>query len=438
MKRIVHITFLLLLFTLPAHGQIFDNQVKNGSLYSNFGVGLPADFSSSDASGLGLPGVSFSDRYVPGLANPAQWGHSVVSLASGGLTIQNFSASDNFSTKEHSLLTIDRFQVVLPMKPNKFSVSLAMTPLTRSNFQLTNTESQVFGSGSRLDTLSVTTESQGNGGVNSLELGVGWRINNYISVGYAGSLVFASLDNGFFANFEDESFDDLRFDLKTNGTGFGNRFGTFITVPQLLGDRDQLNIGATVTLPVTITGERKQETDRRTGQTTQQTLVDDDGPGLGDGTIRMPMGLAGGLTYKPMPKLSVVTEGLYQQWSDFEFEFNPSRENVMTDRYKLGMGLRYYPFVTGSDKFLSSFKYRLGVSYDTGHLKVNGEQIETLLFSAGLGILSPRGRSNSSIDISLQYGIRGTKNSGLVEENFWGVRLSLNLAEIMFDRRKLQ
>lgn len=58
------------------------------------------------------------------------------------------------------------------------------------------------------------------------------------------------------------------------------------------------------------------------------------------------------------------------------------------------------------------------------------------MFSFGLGILSPK--SNSSVDISFEYGIRGTKAQDLVKEDIWGLRLSLNLAEIMFFRPKLK
>jgi hypothetical protein len=82
----------------------------------------------------------------------------------------------------------------------------------------------------------------------------------------------------------------------------------------------------------------------------------------------------------------------------------------------------------------------LGASYDSGNLKIKGENIKTLLFSAGLGLFSPTKVSgfHSSIDISFYYGIRGTKSHNLVKENIFGIKLSLNLAELFFFRPKLQ
>jgi hypothetical protein len=40
--------------------------------------------------------------------------------------------------------------------------------------------------------------------------------------------------------------------------------------------------------------------------------------------------------------------------------------------------------------------------------------------------------------VSVRYGFRGTTESNLIEENIWAIGLSVNLAEIMFLRPKLQ
>src|SRR5699024_226288 len=125
-------------------------------------------------------------------------------------------------------------------------------------------------------------------------------------------------------------------------------------------------------------------------------------------------------------------------WPSYENDFKPTQQGYFTHRYKLGLGYHYFPYLTAPNKLLPPFTYRLRASYDTGHLKIRGEQINTLKFSLGLGILSPKSNSNSSIDLSLEYGIRGTKVADLVKEQIWGVRLSVNLSEIMFFRPKLQ
>src|SRR5699024_8496335 len=147
---------------------------------------------------------------------------------------------------------------------------------------------------------------------------------------------------------------------------------------------------------------------------------------LGDGSITMRLSIDAGISYWASELTMFAAEGSFEQWSNYENDFKPSEGAYFTDRYKMGLGFQYFPYITGSNKFLSYFKYRLGASYDTGHLEIQGNQINTLKFSLGLGIPSPQSNSNSSIDLSLEYGIRGTKSDNLVKEQIWGVRLTVN------------
>lgn len=441
MRIFLPILCLFLFIGLPARAQLFDNQASSGSVYSSLGVGVPVDLTSSSALGIGVSGVSFVENNVPGLANPAIWGDTFFSMATGGLSLQKFDASDRFANSQNTTISVDYFQLQLPVKKNSFGISLSLAPITKTNFQVLQGDSRIIGSGSEADTISVQTENQGNGGINSLELGFGWRLNRNISIGYAGSLVYTSIENEVLSIFEEEvnvnEFQNINFSLVTSGVGFGNRLGTLITLPGLISGEDRLNIGAAFRFPIHISGERVQESDKQVGNQIETVEVKE-GEGLGKGDVKLPMSISGGISYQPNDLISFIAEGVYEQWTDFEYDFDPTKQQLFDDRLKVGTGIRFFPYRKGSDKFFSKFKYRFGVSYDTGHLKISNQDIETLLFSAGLGILSPNVNSNSSIDISVHYGIRGSREQGLVKENFWGVRLSINLAELMFFRRKLQ
>lgn len=438
LKRFLSIIIVFTLCSVPAvYAQSGgDSQVKNGTVYSKVGVGFPIDLGSSAAEGMGLSGVSFDEPFVPGLANPAQWGSTVYGLATGGVGLQNFNASDNQSSSSNSLFSANYFQVQFPLLRDKLGVSASLAPYSRSSFRFVEIDSRITESGGTADTLNYRGVNNSDGGVNMLELGFGWKINSNISVGYAGSLVFASIDNEFTTEFDSPEFAPVNFTRQTSGVGIGNRFGVLFNASSLLSDNDQVSVGASVSLPVTLNGEKIEETDKVLPNGSVETIVLKEGEGLGDGSIELPLTLNGGITYYPSRLLSVSTEGLYQQWSQFSTDFNVEDEELLTDRYKIGMGFRYFPYIKNSNRFLSKFKYRLGASYDAGHIKMAGQRIETLMFSFGLGILSPQSRS--SVDLSFQYGIRGTKDQNLIRENIWGLRLSVNLAELMFFRPKLQ
>ncbi|NGP75164.1 hypothetical protein G3570_00855 [Balneolaceae bacterium YR4-1] len=431
------VTAVVLSFSSAAYAQqTGDGQVRTGSLYSKVGVGFPIDFGSSAADGMGLNGVSFIEPFVPGLANPAQWGSTGFGLATGGLSLQNFSASSNQGSTSNSTFSADYFQVQLPLKRNKLGVSASLAPLTRSAYQVSETGTRISNDGTGVDTLNYIGVNNSDGGISMLEVGFGWRINNNLSVGYAPSLVFASIDNDFSTRFDDPAFSTVAYTRQTSGIGFGNRFGVLLNASKILKSNDRMSFGAAVSLPVNLDAEKVETSNKRLASGQVQTIEIKDGPSLGDGTIKLPLSVNAGLTYEASRLLSFSTEAIYEKWSQYSNDFNVDGEQLLTDRYKIGMGVRYFPYIIGSNRFLSKFKYRLGASYDTGHIKLEGENIETLMFSIGLGILSPRSRS--SVDLSFEYGFRGTESQNLIQENIWGLRLSVNLAELMFFRPKLQ
>ncbi len=150
----------------------------------------------------------------------------------------------------------------------------------------------------------------------------------------------------------------------------------------------------------------------------------------------MPTEFNAGVTYYPSTLVNFSVEGKFQQWSDAKSDMSSNKGNFeLTDRVKLGLGGEYHPYKTNSLSFLSNFRYSGGVSYDSGHLKTLDEDINTLWFSAGLGIISRF--SYSSIDLSARYGLRGTTSNDLIREKIWSFNLSVNLTERMFFRPKL-
>jgi hypothetical protein len=420
------------LYGTVAYAQSNDNQASTGSVYSKIGIGYPVDLENTASRSMGLLGVSYNETLVGSIANPAQWGNTVYGLGVGDVGVQSYQASSSSNRVTNSNFSVHQFQLQLPIIRGKLGISGSFSPVTQSEFRTFEEKTRIVDNGTLQDTLNYGIENRGSGGTNRAELGFGWQINKHISVGYAASILFMSNDNSYSAAFASGPYRPVNFTVQTSGTAMGNRFGTYVRLPDFLHKNDQLGLGVSVELPVTIDAHRKE-----TGiASIQQGVSLNNEQELGDGTIKLPAKISAGISYYPSQYLMVATEGLYQGWSHYKNDFKPSESEYFDDRYKLGLGMQYFPYVSGSDKFLSKFKYRVGASYDTGHLRLEGQQINTLMFSLGLGIRSPN--SSSSIDLSFEYGIRGTKANDLIKEQIWGVRLSLNLAEVMFYRPKLQ
>ena len=438
MNKQISILFFLLIISSSAFAQENNSMAKNGSVYSQFGIGLPAGSGSSSAYGAGVWGVSDVEPLVPTLANPAQWGYTYYGMASGGIQANKFRGKDNLGTAHHSRIDVNSFQLQLPLSKGKLGLSLSFSPYTRSSFQTIKSGQKVVGSATGQKMLNFKTKDFGTGGINRYELGLGWKINSHVSVGYAASLYHASIKNDYTTTFADTSYTTVNNTILTSGAGFGNRLGTYLSFP-LAGGSNQLNLGITVNFPVNLKSKKSEQKPYVTGNPNNKNSNGE--KKLSSGSIHTPLGITAGVTYKPSRRVAVLAEGRFQQWSDYHNTLRSTPSNVsFTNRYKIGAGLKYYPFVSGSDKFLSQFKYRIGANYDTGNLKINGKKINTLKLTAGFGLFSPtriRG-FNSSIDIDFYYGIRGTTSHNLVKENIYGIKLSLNLAELFFFRPKLQ
>jgi hypothetical protein len=431
LKKLALIATLLVFGISTTFAQSGDAKATSGSVYSQIGVGYPLAMSNTAAQSMGLLGVSFNETFVGTIANPAHWGSTVYGLGVGEIGVDSYTASDGTGSVTNSNFSVGQFQLQLPIIRGELGVSGSFTPVTEAEFRIFEQETRELGGNIQAETLDFNFENRGTGGLNRAELGLGWKINSNISVGYATSLYFLSMDDSYVARFPQSPYRNVNFTLETSGFSFGHRVGTFIRLPNVLREDDQLGIGATVNLPVELNAERKQTGIVDNGAVTlTKDLKNSEGP------IKLPMKVSGGVSYSPSNLLMIGLEGLYEGWSGYENDFNPSEDQMFVDRYKMGLGVQYFPYVSGSANFLSNFKYRAGASYDTGHLNIDGQRINTLKFAFGIGIRSPR--SNSSIDLSFEYGIRGTQTSNLVKENIWGVRLTLNLAEVMFFRPKLQ
>ena len=434
MKRFTLIAFLIFCCHGFAIAQNSDGEglANEGSFYSRIGVGFPTD--AGNIVGTNMLGVSYNDPFVSSLSNPAHWGSTVFGLATGGIELNSYAAKDNQSSATNVSFSVKNFQIQLPLYRNKLGLSLSLSPETNISFNNIESESSTISTNG--DTLLFASENRGEGGVNRLEAGLGWRINSNISVGYAGSLLFASIDDEVDIDIEGSQFLPVNFRRETSGIGFGNRFGLHLSFPQIFGEEDGLYIGSAISLPVNISSE-KVEVSEKVIDGEVQTFKLREGEGLGDGDIRMPFELSSGVSYQVNNLFIVSTEMQYEQWSDYKSDFDDDSGSLV-DRFKAGIGLRYNPHLSGSNKFLSQFKYRFGTTYDNGHIMLEGERIKTLMFSFGLGVFSPARNSNSSFDLGFDFGFRGTKSNNLVQENIWGISLSVNLAEIFFNRPKLR
>lgn len=402
---------------------------KSGSFYSLFGIGFPVETNTSRELSMGISGISLDNSQSNGLHNPALWGTNAFSTASTGFSFSKILSKDNTAESKNTALQAGYLQVTFPIYREKLGISASMYPVTRSNYRFFSTSSLL---NEQNETVDYASDAYGTGGINKFEVGFGWSINKYISIGYAPSLVFLSQNNSRELFFDDGSFTTNVIDSRITGSEFSHKFGLLASLPTIFSSKDRLSFGATAILPVEIDTDESILSTRQVNNLVREVTLDDNI----SGGAKLPLELNSGFTYYPSNFFNVSLEGKFQQWGDTDSNLNTSNETFeLSDRYKLGLGTEYHAYRNNSDSFFSNFRYNAGVAYDSGHLKTDQENINTLWFSAGLGIISPF--SNSTIDLSARYGLRGTTANDLIQERIWSFNISVNLTELMFFRPKL-
>ncbi len=437
MRFILSVLIVLFGLTLFENAQAQnEDKANSGSFYSGFGFGSPADAYSPHTMGMGLTGISVYSGFSPNSANPAQWGLSGYTQGALSVSFLNHHARDRFDSSQRSLFAFENFHAVFPVVRNRMGVSFKFTPVTQSNFQrLTEGSFQPVDNFDDLEEVEYAARTQGSGGVNRFEAGFGYRLFNNVSFGYSTGIYLLSQNQEVTSVFSDQNYRPVTYNRDIEGYAVGHRFGLFASTGNVFGSDDQFSLGASMTLPVTIDADRSVTSFRTIDG--QRTLIRLDQDEASSGTVKLPLEINAGLTYNFNRYVDVTTEILLQNWGDAEYSYNPTQEAFYKDRMRAGFGLQYHPYrAEQRGGFFSNFRYSLGSSYDTGHLNINGEDINTLFLNAGIGLISRQ--SASSIDLSFHYGIRGTETAELVKENIWGFKLSLNLAEIMFVRQRFQ
>lgn len=429
--RILCLTFLFLVISISQSFAQSDSRSINssGSFYSLFGVGFPVENSTAREFSLGISGVSLDNTQSNTLSNPALWGKNAYTTTSSGFSLSQYQAKDNVSESVNSNISASYFQVTLPILRQKLGISASIYPVTTSNFRYFNSGTLIT---SENESLEYVSDISGNGGINKLEIGLGWNINKNIAIGYAPSLAFMSKETTTELFFNRNDFPYNFVDSKATGSSISHRFGALFTFNNLLKDNDRIGFGASYVLPVDFSTEEVSETTRQVNNRSQNVTLGE----TFNGNVKLPSEFNAGLTYYPSNLVNFSLEGKLQQWSNARSNLMTNNENFeLSDRVKLGLGGEYHPYKTNSTSFFSNFRYSGGVSYDSGHLKTLNQNVNTLWFSAGLGIISRF--SNSSIDLSAQYGLRGTTSNNLIREKIWSFNLSVNLTELMFFRPKL-
>lgn len=224
-------------------------------------------------------------------------------------------------------------------------------------------------------------------------------------------------------------------------------FSTYSTRTAIIGDV-ALDFGAQLHLPlpndnfITLGGTYKNNSDLRTesrylvtsvGSGFTDTLLYEESP---TNSVILPTSWSGGITFGKKNKLTAGLEYRTQNWSQSSFL---GLKDSMANSRDFIAGVEYIPDASSMTRYLHRVRYRAGFRYSETFLQLHGEQLSEFGITFGAGFpIRDRNRTStqSSLNIILEMGRRGTLQKELIRETYGTLTFQLTLHDFWFQKYK--
>ena len=430
------ILFLCALFTAATWAQ------SNGSnsSYSRFGIGTLNEQSQGFNIGMGGVAQGFQNGGIVNFKNPASYSaiDSLAMIFDVGMTMQMGRLNANGTSVRAMNTTLDYINAGFRLAKG-LGMSFGFVPYSTIGYNF-DVQGRVGSSYTSSQTITTTNTYYGNGGLHELYLGLGWNpfLNLAIgaNIGYLWGDYNHSMTQTFYeggtANSNYNSQNELwSSDIKTYKLDIGLQY------PIALNKNNQLTVGATFSLGHRIGSEVSLVRYTSKGDTLTNTASK---------AFDLPHSISIGASWKRNNRLTIGADYTLQRWSGCrvpmsESTATSSRILIATDQYqnmhKIAAGVEYHHNALGR-KYRERIHYRIGGSYSTSYVKVNGYNgPKEYGLSAGVALPLTL-RSNSLINVSAQWLRRSPSIATQITENYLMLHLGITFNESWFMKWRFQ
>jgi hypothetical protein len=389
-----------------------------GSGYTRIGLGdMNYSFSPRRTSFGGL-GAAVSDKYNVSDYNPASWTRLSLSRLEAGLRVESFFTKDQNKNSFFSNAYFSGFILGIPVQKD-YGISLVMgiVPYSRNKLNISTNYSNY----------KYTFEESGN--VTKLFIGTSYSLPFELNAGASLDYYVGNEDLYSDIYFSDETSYNSEYHTKYKHSGISGTFGLIsndLSKTFNIKSISNLRIGTTLSLSSTFTTDTALYRTVFTGN--KDKIIGTDTVSIGNTKTKLPFRIGAGLSFTSGKYLFLV-DYLYQPWSQFRYSNLAIEE--LRDAQKISAGFEYQVSSEPSSGFWRQVIYRAGISYEETQYKVKGKGINQFSVTGGFAIPLEYG---SSVDLAVEYGMRGTTELNLIKENFFKLNISVNFGELWFFR----
>ncbi len=413
-KRLILIVFLFISVITTA-------QERTTSPYSFYGVGLNTFRGTVENKSMG--GISiFSDSIHLNLQNPAGYGRlrlTNYSVAGSHSRTALESATESGSAR---VTTLDYLAIGIPT--NKFGFGFGLIPYSAVGYNIIDINEEAGTAG----------RFSGSGGINKVFLGAGFELTPNISIGAEAHYNFGNIENsnihirqGLQFGTREINSSDLR--------GFTYKIG--LDYERMLSEKLEIRLGAHYAPQADLRSDNERElaTVLITAQG-NEVPIEREEIEIGATDLTLPASVTIGAGIGQPLKWFVGAEYENTGESNFSNRSFSVEGASYSSATKMRIGGFYIPEYNSLTSYFSRVVYRGGFRMEETGLSLDGEAINELGISFGVGL--PAGGNFSNLNVGFEYGQRGTTDSGLIKENFFNVMISLSLSDRWFIKRRFE
>ena len=412
-------------------------QSGTNSPYSQYGFGTQAELANGISRGMNGLGIGYRSGTQVNILNPASYSaiDSLTFLFDAGLSAQITNFEENGkkinANNANFEYAVGGFRLM-----KHLGVSFGILPFTNVGYSYSST--------SKIDDISATTFTNtysGSGGLHQVFVGFGWELFKGLSIGVNGAYLWGKYEKSIVNSYSDTYVNTLSKYYTANITNYKVDFGVQTVLP--LSKKNTLTIGATYGLQHKLGADPQCQIISRNSQTS----VSDTATVVAKNGLELPAVISAGLMFNFNNKLKIGADYQLQQWSKVGFPDykNDATTNTPTytikkdyfdDRHKVTVGGEYCKNAN-SRNFFDRIAFRMGASYATPYLNINGKDgPKEISVSAGLGIpIINVWNNRSTLNISGQWVRMDASN--LITENTFRINVGITFNERWFMKWKV-
>ncbi|MDT7832281.1 hypothetical protein RQM59_07805 [Flavobacteriaceae bacterium S356] len=423
----------LIVITLLVSVSVFSQRTVS-SPYSFFGVGEEFKPRTIEQASMGGLGAAYNSLYQINLTNPAAAAYLRYSTYTFGLLNNDLTIDDGTKKQSTTTTNLNYFTIGFPLG-TKAGAHFGLQPVSAVGYSLVN---NVFDAD---ETLIERTLFKGNGGLNRIYGSFGIFAAKNLSLGVELDFVFGNVENSI--RTQRSGVQLATKNLETaNVRGGAIKLG--VQYKKELKDKLMLDVGASLKLSNTFNANgREYLYSLAVGINDSEAPRDTVYNVASRGKLKNPLEAIIGVGLGKESKWYLGAE--YEQQDAIVAE---GYFDTVSDAYKFGNSNRisiggfYIPNVNAINGYWKRIKYSAGVRFEDTGLLVNGSSTSNTFtsikdFGMSFGLSLPLGKGLSNINLGFEYGKRGTTSNGLIQENYFNVRVGLSLNDIWFIKRRI-